>query len=627
MRRLPLLLLCLLLTLTGCAGQSSSEIQPSDPSPDMVDVSEPPEDGAEPAPPLEPLDYSALAVEGAPGFYDLTSLPQLAGLTISEATPLDDSHMLFLSGAWGEEVRVLDLETGAVELLCTLSVAGEGDWSSTTILSADPLVIYDYSTSVCYLVEEDGTVSPLFSPADDSVDYWNAVYTDSGFLWYQWGSGSLLRCAMDSDTPELIGTLPPEYFFPSLMGLTLDESQAVFTATTSSDSTEVTLLVDLSTGDIAQIYLGSCAERFTGALTNLTEPLETSPLTYQLSVQSPEAVVSASFDLNLLAGEEQTLSADNSWMYCPSSEPLWGQNLYFAWTDDTFHLLLWDYRALTPEEREPQALTAYERPECDMGELSLRAEAIKDTYGIWVYLGDTVSALFPDYTLEPCEDTAAISSALDVLEEALSRYPTDYFEQLGGDSVRAICFYLSGRMTPIDPAVSIDDPGGLSCQLDSVEMIAFNINGNLRVQDVVHELTHVLDHWLWADGTLDESDWSALNPEDFDYHYAYIDEDGNSYEWGATRYTAWDAAYYSGDIDSIYFIDPYSTTYPTEDRARLMEYLLADPESGPPNYFSSVHLQEKLTYYFQCIRARFDTSQWPEQTSWEKALTQMAPEN
>jgi hypothetical protein len=51
-----------------------------------------------------------------------------------------------------------------------------------------------------------------------------------------------------------------------------------------------------------------------------------------------------------------------------------------------------------------------------------------------------------------------------------------------------------------------------------------------------------------------------------------------------------------------------------------MEFLLSEPDSVP-DYFKSRHIQSKLDYYFQCIRQKFDDSAWPEQTSWEKALS------
>ena len=132
--------------------------------------------------------------------------------------------------------------------------------------------------------------------------------------------------------------------------------------------------------------------------------------------------------------------------------------------------------------------------------------------------------------------------------------------------------------------------------MDGLELLAFNVD-YIRPQDVVHELPHVLEHWLGETGTLDEETWSSMNPEDFEYYYAYINENGESYEWaGDPKYTSWGNAYYSGDVDSVYFIDPYSTTFPTEDRARLREYVLANPGGSPESSFESVHLPGSYTH-------------------------------
>ena len=69
----------------------------------------------------------------------------------------------------------------------------------------------------------------------------------------------------------------------------------------------------------------------------------------------------------------------------------------------------------------------------------------------------------------------------------------------------------------------------------------------------------------------------------------------------------------------VYFIDPYSKTYPMEDRALLMENLLAG--SSPYSYcFSGEHVQEKLSWYFRFLRDTLDSGTWPASTAWENAL-------
>jgi hypothetical protein len=70
-------------------------------------------------------------------------------------------------------------------------------------------------------------------------------------------------------------------------------------------------------------------------------------------------------------------------------------------------------------------------------------------------------------------------------------------------------------------------------------------------------------------------------------------------------------------LESGYFITEYALTYPTEDRATLMEAAMSlytwdfEPGSGT---------RQKLQYYADCIRDCFDTSGWPERTLWEQVL-------
>ena len=66
-------------------------------------------------------------------------------------------------------------------------------------------------------------------------------------------------------------------------------------------------------------------------------------------------------------------------------------------------------------------------------------------------------------------------------------------------------------------------------------------------------------------------------------------------------------------------MDTYSRTFPTEDRARVLENAMA----GWDWYFRDgqhAPLREKLTYYAACIRDAFDTTGWPDVTLWEKPL-------
>ena len=73
-----------------------------------------------------------------------------------------------------------------------------------------------------------------------------------------------------------------------------------------------------------------------------------------------------------------------------------------------------------------------------------------------------------------------------------------------------------------------------------------------------------------------------------------------------------------------YFLNSYSLTYPTEDRAELMKDAMSqDPVwAGAKSIRTSPQLQEKFQYYCLCIRNAFDTEDWPETTAWEEVLRQ-----
>lgn len=628
-------LLALAVTLSGCAlpqeTDNGAEIAPNVSADEGTErpASEP-EASAE-----EAFDLSDAAVPGAEGFYELSLLPQLAELDIADMALLDENTVLFLTGAQQDTLLTLDLETGAVETLCQLNwsesisadsadPAEDWSWCSRYLISAEPIVVVSSGQEEqCFLVREDGTAQELPVSYDDGApDYYSGAYTKDALYWYVSGSYGLRR--MDLDTLEIaqVGAVPVSYLYIWLEGLTA-EGEAVLSADTA-DGQAVTLVMSLETGELRRVYDGACAEALACRWEVMTDAAERSVTDFTLTACAGTQQAEGRFSASLLSRYPDTISAEEyvGWL-CPARQgQVSGRSLlYMEWADGVQTPILWDYGTGNLTDGETEELTSL-RPE-SYSDTTERAVRLSEQYGVYIYTGEAVlDVAFPDYTLSVCADAASIDAALDALEAAFSRYPEGYLEQLGGSDTRGICFYLSGTMTPNDPGQNIANPGGLSCQVGDLELIALDASGYVRAQDVIHELTHILDHQLWL--ALDEEIWNAMNPEGFEYHYAYIDEDGVSYEWGDTTYTADGSAYYNGDVESVYFVDAYSTTYPTEDRARLMEYLLADPDSGPNRWFSSSHIQEKLTWYFSLIRSEFDTAGWPEQTVWEAELAEAA---
>lgn len=163
------LLLALVLLLSGCSLQQE-EAGTADVVPGGTAT------GAEQE--EQPFDLSVASISGAEGFYELSLLSELAGLDISDMALLDEDTVLFLTGEQQDTLLTLDLETGAVDVLCQLvwseTITGdsadpeEWSWCSRYFLSIDPIVIMSSGEEEqCFLVQEDGTAKELPVSYDD----------------------------------------------------------------------------------------------------------------------------------------------------------------------------------------------------------------------------------------------------------------------------------------------------------------------------------------------------------------------------------------------------------------------------------------------------------------------------
>lgn len=262
----------------------------------------------------------------------------------------------------------------------------------------------------------------------------------------------------------------------------------------------------------------------------------------------------------------------------------------------------------------------------DYGSNSDYADALHEAYGVNVLIGADAVIEFPNYKAEVMEEKSVVHRALSVIEKTLALYPDGFFRQFTDGSIRGINFYLVGAISPVG-ADSIENPGGFACLTGGIQMIVLNVNDTyVMQQNICHELSHAIDKRIENLGFeagvpyLDESIWESFNPDGFSYYYSYLNPEGISYEFaGSDEYTSYSNSYWvENDVDSVYFVDVYAKTFPTEDRARLMEMILIE---GPvPEYMESEPMQQKIAYYFSAIRETWDTTGWPDVTSWEEAL-------
>lgn len=234
-----------------------------------------------------------------------------------------------------------------------------------------------------------------------------------------------------------------------------------------------------------------------------------------------------------------------------------------------------------------------------------RAAQLGEEYGVTILIAEQCDTVFDSFESTHLTDEYWIDFALDNLEEALDSYPQGFFKQLRFDQVYYVEIQLVDRLTATDDewgtagysAFASQQPGKYLVVMDSYQASTNNY---------FHEFSHIIDKKLsWdancrADALYSEEYWRSLSPESADYSFTYTD-------WPDI----------GTDDLTHYFVDSYSRTYPTEDRARVMEYAMAgwlfELDSKPG-------IRAKLDYYCRCIRDSFDTETWPETTLWEMPL-------
>ena len=247
------------------------------------------------------------------------------------------------------------------------------------------------------------------------------------------------------------------------------------------------------------------------------------------------------------------------------------------------------------------------------------AEELKAEFGIGISFGEEARIVSEAYENEPLSDPERLLPAIAQIRSVLGMYPAGFFEALTEDCSEGLGIKLCGRIRGVS-ANTVGSPAAISMTENGRRVVVLDVSDkNSALGPVlVHELCHIVDRRLDALAKDDPSHWSAegwaaLNPEGFEYYYAYTDPEGRPYsETDDREYTP------EGE-GGIWFADSYSKTYPTEDRARLMELLFS--RSPGASLFRSPHISAKLAYYFAAIRYCLDPDgEWTEPTFWEELL-------
>ena len=109
-----------------------------------------------------------------------------------------------------------------------------------------------------------------------------------------------------------------------------------------------------------------------------------------------------------------------------------------------------------------------------------------------------------------------------------------------------------------------------------------------------------------------DEEWADLSPSGA-YTYSYSNYEDN------LLYTPYDSSY------GVWFVDGYSRTYPTEDRARIMENLFNTSEENADKsiFAENQNIKEKAIQYCSILRECFSSCDSEDLLPWEIGLAQL----
>ena len=235
--------------------------------------------------------------------------------------------------------------------------------------------------------------------------------------------------------------------------------------------------------------------------------------------------------------------------------------------------------------------------------LKEEAAALGSKYGVEILLWtDATACISNNYNVEGEYQVPLLKHYLDILDKALSVYPANFLNDAKSGNGK---IYI-GLVRSIAPAVTSADEPGLNSgfqfrDMDENVYIILSI-GEDTVSTLYNDLALVIDNQVIISCS-DFDSWEDLNPKQFAYSFSYRIASGL------------DESLFQGEDRA--FIDAASTTFPREDRARIMACAM---EEGNEALFESKIMQKKLRILCLGIRKAFGLLKSPEVFLWEQYL-------
>lgn len=263
------------------------------------------------------------------------------------------------------------------------------------------------------------------------------------------------------------------------------------------------------------------------------------------------------------------------WFLVPSAVS--GELLLYRWEP------AWS-RTRSPSSCYKTYYTAENPNTAELLRLQYRAAVLGEQYGIRISIGEDTLQYQPESAVFETEyRVAAYQRDLEILEQALSNFPEDFFRHAaGGTRNRKLTVSLIRSVKS-----SRETLPGSQYWIDGSAYIALVLGEDLE-RSFYHQLCHIIDNRVMGACSVYDN-WASLNPQGAAY--------ANSYR--LERIEA-EADWFTGSTRA--FTDLYAMTYPREDRARILEYAMTP---GNQDMFASETMQKKLSTLCAGIRQAF----------------------
>ena len=223
--------------------------------------------------------------------------------------------------------------------------------------------------------------------------------------------------------------------------------------------------------------------------------------------------------------------------------------------------------------------------------INTKINNIKDNYNVNIKIKDDAIIKFPDFSAEPLTKNELILESLNKIETILVKYDRSFFESFYNNGFVGLNLYLTGELTPSDYETQVANPAAYSLTFNGEYMIVIDLNQPNIEELLCHELLHNLEFNLNNQNIYLFKNWNHYNPTGFKYNNSYTSDTHDNYTLTEK------------EKENVYFIDYYSHTYETEDRARVFERICSCEEDSivneyPNLYEKGVYLKEEITKYY-----------------------------